>query len=107
MGEYTTEHRCRKCPVHLCHECLNTPDLPEMPQEMSRYFFHVVGGDRKYRDDNGLRFDSSQDAAAHAAKIAAELAQDGDQYRGFAVAVTDEDDRELKRVFVKLTDASS
>ena len=72
---------------------------------MSRYFFHVVGGDHEYRDDNGLRFDSSQDAAAHAAKIAAELAQDGDQYRGFAV--TDEDDRELKRVFVKLTDASS
>jgi hypothetical protein len=75
--------------------------------EMSRYFFHVVGGDREYRDDSGLRFDSSQDAAAHAAKIAAELAQDGDQYGGFAVAVTDEDDRELKRVFVKLTDASS
>jgi hypothetical protein len=75
--------------------------------EMSRYFFHVVGGDHEYRDDNGLHFDSSQDAAAHAAKIAAELAQDGDRYRGFAVAVTDEDDRELKRVFVKLTDASS
>jgi hypothetical protein len=69
--------------------------------EMSRYFFHVVRGDRKYRDDNGLCFDSSQDAAAHAAKIAAELAQEGDQYLGFAVAVTDEDDRELQRVFVQ------
>lgn len=32
LGEYATEHRCRKCPVYLCHEYLNTPDLPEMPQ---------------------------------------------------------------------------
>jgi hypothetical protein len=72
---------------------------------MSRYFFHIVGDDREYRDDHGLGFDSLQDAAAHAAKIAAELTQDGDQYRGFAVSVTDEGGHELKRVTVTLTDA--
>lgn len=65
---------------------------------MNRYFFHVVGGERKYRDDSGLRFGSLQDATAHAVKIASELANDGDQYRGFAISVTDEDDHELKRV---------
>jgi hypothetical protein len=67
---------------------------------MSRYFFHIAGGDREYRDDNGQRFDSLQDAAAHAAQIAAELAQDGDRYRGFAVCVVDKDDNELTRVTV-------
>jgi hypothetical protein len=73
---------------------------------MNRYFFHVVGSDGKFRDENGQTFDTLQDAAAHAAKIAGELAQDGDQYRGFAVSVTNENDHELERITVKLTDAS-
>jgi hypothetical protein len=41
---------------------------------------------------------SAVDTTAHATKIAAEIAQDGDQYRGFAVSVTDENDHELTRV---------
>jgi hypothetical protein len=65
---------------------------------MRRYFFHVVGGDDIFKDKNGRRFDTLADASAHATTIAAELAQDGDHYRGFAVSVTDEEDHELARV---------
>jgi hypothetical protein len=69
---------------------------------MSRYFFHVMGSDHgQFRDGSGLYFDTLEDAARHATKIAVELAQDGDHYRGSAVAVTDEDDNELMRVAVK------
>ena len=65
---------------------------------MSRYSFHVVGGDTTFRDENGVTFVASQDAVARATTIAAELAQDGDQYRGFSVIVTDEDGNEVSRV---------
>jgi hypothetical protein len=69
---------------------------------MSRYFFHVVGnGDVEFVDEDGERFDAQQDAAAYAEKIAAELAQDGDDYRGSSVSVSDEDGNELMQVAVK------
>jgi hypothetical protein len=68
---------------------------------MCRYFFHVVGSDAEFRDESGRSFDKPQDAADQAAKIAAELAQDGDHYWGFVVCVTDADDNELVRVMVK------
>ena len=69
---------------------------------MSRYFFHVVGnGDVEFVDEDGEPFDAQQDAAAYAEKIAAELAQDGDHYRGSAVSVSDEDGNELMQVTVK------
>jgi hypothetical protein len=44
------------------------------------------------------------DAADYAARIAAELAQDGDHYRGFAVLVTDRDGRVLLSVAIKPND---
>jgi Domain of unknown function (DUF6894) len=69
---------------------------------MSRYFFHVVGnGDVEFMDEDGEPFDAQQDAAAYAARIAAELAQAGDDYRGSAVFVSDEDGNELMHVTVK------
>ena len=69
---------------------------------MSCYFFHVVGSNHgQFRDGSGLDFNTLEDAARHAAKIADELAQDGDHYRGSAVLVTDEDDNELLRVTVE------
>jgi hypothetical protein len=49
---------------------------------MSRYFFHVVGSDHgEFRDGSGLSFNTPEEAARHATKIAVELAQDGDHYR--------------------------
>lgn len=73
---------------------------------MSRYFFTPWTAPVNTGITTALSFDSLQDAGAHAAKIAAERAQDGDQYRGFEVSVPDDHDRELERVTVKLTDAS-
>jgi hypothetical protein len=70
---------------------------------MSRYFFHVVGRDSKFKDENGQHFGTLQDVAAHAAKIAAELAQDGDHYADFVVCITDENGKEVMRVTVKAT----
>jgi hypothetical protein len=71
---------------------------------LSRYFFHLVGSDRgEFRDEKGQRFDTLEDAAANAAKIADELAQDGDQYWGSTVTVTDESNNELMRIPVKAT----
>jgi hypothetical protein len=69
---------------------------------MNCYFFHVVGNrDVEFRDDDGERFDALPDAVAYAAKIAAELAQDGDDYRGSAISVSDEYGNELMQVTVK------
>jgi hypothetical protein len=65
---------------------------------MSRYFFHVVDCEGEFRDENGRRFETPEAAAAHAAKIASELAQDENDYQEFAVSVTDEAGKELTRV---------
>jgi hypothetical protein len=55
---------------------------------------------------SGQRFDTLEDAAANAAKIADELGQDGDQYRGSTVSVKpmkNNNNNELMRVPVKAT----
>jgi hypothetical protein len=41
------------------------------------YYFHVTNG-REYRDESGEAFPSHQEAVAHAAVVAAELARDCD-----------------------------
>jgi hypothetical protein len=71
---------------------------------MGHYFFHVVGTQSEIRDERGRWSDTMLDAADYAARIAAELAQDGDHYRGFAVLVTDRDGRVLLSVAIKQND---
>jgi hypothetical protein len=71
---------------------------------MDHYYFHVVGTESEIRDETGRRFDRMQDAAGYAARIAVELAQDGDRYRGFAVSVVDRDGKALLSVTIKPND---
>lgn len=71
---------------------------------MGHYFFHIVGTESEIRDESGSQFETTQDAADYAARIAAELAQDGDHYRGFAVAVTDHEGRVLLSVTIRPKD---
>jgi hypothetical protein len=71
---------------------------------MGHYFFHLVCTESEIRDERGARFDTMQDAAGYAARIAAELAQDGDHYRGFAVLVADRDGKVLLSVTIKPND---
>jgi hypothetical protein len=60
------------------------------------YYFHVTNG-RQYRDEIGKVFPSHQEAVAHAAVVARELACDGD-WNGFVVSVTDADGAVIARV---------
>ena len=64
---------------------LNRTSLPTA----ATYYFHVRNG-KDYPDETGKVFQSQQEAVAHAAILAAELAQDGD-WDGFVVSVTDAD----------------
>jgi len=60
------------------------------------YYFHVRNG-KDYPDETGKVFQSQQEALAHAAILAAELAQDGD-WDGFVVSVTDADGSVIAQV---------
>jgi hypothetical protein len=60
------------------------------------YYFHVRNG-KDYPDETGKVFRSQQEALAHAAILAAELAQDGD-WDGFVVSVTDADGSVIAQV---------
>jgi hypothetical protein len=51
---------------------------------MSRYFSTSWAATVNSGMKTAKTFDALQDASARATKIAAELGQDGDQYRGFA-----------------------
>jgi hypothetical protein len=61
-----------------------------------RYYFHVRNG-KDYPDETGKVFQSQQEALAHAAILAAELAQDGN-WDGFVVSVTDADGSVIAQV---------
>jgi len=61
-----------------------------------RYYFHVRNG-KDYPDETGKVFQSQQEALAHAAILATELAQDGD-WDGFVVSVTDADGSVIAQV---------
>jgi hypothetical protein len=65
---------------------------------MALYFFHVIGADGAFRDEEGRSFRALEDAMAYAAVIAGELSGDGENYQGFAVCVADEQGREVARV---------
>ena len=60
------------------------------------YYFHVRNG-KQYLDETGKVFPSQPEAVAHAAVIAAELAQDGD-WDGFVISVTDAEERVIAQV---------
>lgn len=63
---------------------------------MPRYFFHVSNCDT-YKDEVGRRFSGPDDAKAHAAVVARELAQD-DDWNDYSVVVIDEHGTEIARV---------
>ena len=65
---------------------------------MARYFFHVIGVDGAFRDEEGRSFPALQHAMAYAAAIAGELSGESENYQGFAVCVADEQGREVARV---------
>jgi hypothetical protein len=62
------------------------------------YFFQITDGTTCFNDAEGQRCRSHIAAGTQAARIAAELAAEGDAYRGFAVRVLDDRGRELVRI---------
>jgi hypothetical protein len=62
-----------------------------------RYFFHAAGDAEAYEDEDGEVFAQDDDALAHAAVIARELAEDG-SLDGFSIQVVDETGKEIARV---------
>jgi hypothetical protein len=62
----------------------------------SRFYFHVENG-KRYPDETGSVFSTSDDAAAHAFVIAQELAPDN-SWHGSTVLVTDDRGQEIVRV---------
>jgi hypothetical protein len=63
-----------------------------------RYFFHVSDGSNTIYDENGSFLSGPEVTLLQAAIIAAELAQDGDSYKGYVVHVTDERGKEIGQV---------
>jgi len=67
-------------------------DAPDLPiAGAARYYFNVRNG-KQYPDETGQAFQSHQEAAAHGAMLAAELAQDG-EWDGYMICVTDANGR--------------
>ena len=62
------------------------------------YFFHVSGDGKTFEDETGTVLPDAGTARLHASVIAAELAQDGEEYRGFQVYAVDEDGNEIARM---------
>jgi hypothetical protein len=63
-----------------------------------RYFYHVSGDGKTFEDETGIVLPDAKAARLHASVIAAELAQDGDEYHGFDVYAVDEDGNEIARM---------
>jgi hypothetical protein len=63
-----------------------------------RYFFEITDGTTCFNDAEGQRCRSRIAAGAEAARIAAELAAEGEAYRGFAVRVLDQHGAEVVRI---------
>jgi hypothetical protein len=64
--------------------------------EGSRFYFHIENG-KRYPDETGSVFSTSDGAAAHAFVIAQELAPDT-SWHGSTVLVTDDRGQEIVRV---------
>ena len=65
-----------------------------------RYFFEITDGTTCFGDAEGQACRSRIAAGAQAARISAELAQDGDLYRSFAVRVLEPDGAEVVLIAV-------
>jgi hypothetical protein len=65
---------------------------------MPRFFFHVTNGST-FKDEVGGDDSSLEASRAHAARIASDLSTD-DDYKGFAVTVTDESGNEVAHVSI-------
>ena len=63
-----------------------------------RYFFHVLGNGITLEDDAGTVLSGPEAARSYASVIAAELAQDGNEYRGCEVHVVDGGGNEIARL---------
>jgi hypothetical protein len=63
-----------------------------------RYFFHVSGNGIRIGDETGTVLSSPEAARLHASVIAAELAQDGNEYRGCEVHVVDGGGNDIARL---------
>jgi hypothetical protein len=63
-----------------------------------RYFFNVEGNGSCFNDEEGTVLSGPDVAVLQAAVIAAELAQDDDEYRGYVVRVADEHGSEIGTV---------
>jgi hypothetical protein len=63
-----------------------------------RYFFHAQGNHSIFNDEEGMVLSGLDVAMLQAAVIAAELAQDADEYKGYVVRVADEHGREIGTV---------
>jgi hypothetical protein len=63
-----------------------------------RYFFNVEGNGNILNDEEGTVLSGPDVAMLQAAVIAAELAQDADEYKGYVVRVADEQGSEIGMV---------
>ena len=63
-----------------------------------RYFFNVEGDGSIFNDEEGTVLSGLDVAMLQAAIIAAELAQDDDEYKGYVVRVADEHGSEIGTV---------
>jgi hypothetical protein len=63
-----------------------------------RYFFNVEGNGSSFNDEEGTVLSGPDVAMLQAAVIAAELAQDDDEYEGYLVRVADERGGEIGAV---------
>jgi hypothetical protein len=63
-----------------------------------RYFFNVEGDGNIFNDEEGTVLSGLDVAMLQAAVIAAELAQDADEYKGYMVRVADEHGSEIGTV---------
>jgi hypothetical protein len=63
-----------------------------------RYFFNVEGDGSIFNDEEGTVLSGLDVAMLQAAVIAAELAQDADEYKGYVVRVADEHGSEMGTV---------
>jgi hypothetical protein len=62
------------------------------------YFFHVFGNGIAIEDETGTVLSGPEAARLHASIIAAELAEDGNEYCGCEVYAFDEGDNEIARL---------
>ncbi len=63
-----------------------------------RYFFHISGDGTTYKDEKGTVLSGLEEARLKAAAIAADLAEDGDDYCGFVVRAVTEEGEEIVTV---------